>query len=161
MHAAHPRLPPACARTRSQRWRVPLFAAVVSVFHAAVTLAATAEGIAALERERFSAMARGDVATLEPLLADDLTYCHSNGECETKAQFLASLESGRLRYRAIEVQSLAPRRVDGVWVVTGVVAVAADREGEPPAQLRLAFTDVYAPSQAGWQLAAWHSSRAP
>jgi hypothetical protein len=123
--------------------------------------AAAAEIIAATERARFDAMTRQDVQTLDPLLADDLIYCHSSGVCETKAEFLATIESGRLRYRAIVVEQLAPRAVAGAWVVNGVVTVEAETNGEI-LPLRLVFTDVYAPAaDGGWQLTAWHSTRAP
>jgi len=121
----------------------------------------TAEAIAAMERARFEAMTQQNVSALEPLLADDLTYCHSNGLCETKAEFLATIESGRLRYRAIEVEQLTPRLVAGAWVVNGIVAVEAEADGQINS-LRLSFTDVYAPAPGGgWQLTAWHSARSP
>jgi hypothetical protein len=120
-----------------------------------------AEDIEALERARFHAMARQDITALAPLLAEDLTYCHSNGECETKAQFLATIESGRIRYHTIAVERLAPRFVAGVWVVNGVITVDAEIGGTP-AKLRLTFTDVHAPAPGGrWQLTAWHSARVP
>jgi hypothetical protein len=120
-----------------------------------------AEAVAAIERARFEAMTQQDVTALEPLLADDLVYCHSNGLCETKAQFLDTIASGRLRYRAIEVEHLAPRPVAGAWIVNGVVAVEAEADGQINS-MRLSFTDVYAPaSGGGWQLTAWHSARAP
>ena len=35
-----------------------------------------------VERARFAAMTHRDLDALEPLLADDLSYCHSNGRCE-------------------------------------------------------------------------------
>lgn len=120
----------------------------------------TAETIAALERGRFDAMTRQDAAALELLLAEDLTYCHSNGTCETKAEFLATIRSGRLRYRAIEVEQLTPRPAAAAWVVTGVIAVEAEVEGRVT-PLRLTFTDVYVPAPGGWQLMAWHSARIP
>ena len=43
------------------------------------------QDILALEAKRMAAMTRQDVATLEVLLADDLTHTHSRGETDTKA----------------------------------------------------------------------------
>ena len=51
---------------------------------------------------RFDAALRGDVATLDKLLADDLDYCTFRGDCETKAQYIGEVKSGALKYVSIE-----------------------------------------------------------
>ncbi len=51
---------------------------------------------------RFDAALRGDVATLDKLLADDLDYCTFRGDCETKAQYIGEVKSGRLKYVSIQ-----------------------------------------------------------
>jgi hypothetical protein len=68
--------------------------------------------IESLERARSSAMRHWDLNTLQPMLADDLIYCHSNGRRENKAQRLESLQGGRIRYRALNSCRCgrAPRR---------------------------------------------------
>jgi hypothetical protein len=45
--------------------------------------------ILAIERERVAAMVNRDLATLDKILADDLTYTHSGGRTDTKASFVA------------------------------------------------------------------------
>ena len=65
------------------------------------------EEVEQVERRRFAAMVAQDIAALEPLLADDLTYGHSNGEFQNKAEFLETIRGGRLRYEAIGVQGLS------------------------------------------------------
>lgn len=113
-----------------------------------------------LERARFEAMTRQDIAALEPMLADDLVYCHSDGICEGKREFLETLRTGRIRYVALAVLELRPRVYGDVVLFNGVVAI----EGELGGQTRsfnVAFTDAYARRGGAWQLVAWHSTRTP
>lgn len=113
-----------------------------------------------LERARFAAMVRQDVDALAPMLADDLRYCHSNGLCETKSQFLESIRTGSIRYRAIEVRDLHARAADGAMVVHGTIDVDGELRGRA-VRLRLIFTDVYVRRDGRWQLLAWQSTRLP
>ena len=116
--------------------------------------------IAALERRRFEAMVAADGALLEPMLSERLRYCHSNGRCETKGEFLAGLAGGALRYRAIEVLELEPRLVGTAMLVQGRLQLSVEQQGEAQ-QLQVAFTDVCESPTAGWQLVAWQSTRLP
>lgn len=116
--------------------------------------------IGELERKRFAAQVAVDVGVLGELLSDRLRYCHSDGRCETKAQFVEALTGGRMRYRSIEVLELEPRVVGSAMVVHGKVAVAVESQGKP-AQFQLVFTDVYESTVAGWRLVAWQSTRLP
>lgn len=116
--------------------------------------------IGELERKRFAAQVAVDVGVLGELLSERLRYCHSDGRCETKAQFVEALTSGRMRYRAIEVLELEPRVVGSAMVVHGKVGVSVESQGKP-AQFQLVFTDVYESTVAGWRLVAWQSTRLP
>jgi ketosteroid isomerase-like protein len=49
----------------------------------------TVEAVKATDRAWAAATVQGDAAALKNLLADDLTYTHSNGETDTKAVFMA------------------------------------------------------------------------
>jgi ketosteroid isomerase-like protein len=118
------------------------------------------ESVEQVERRRFAAMVAQDVATLEPMLAEELRYVHSNGQLENKAQFLETIRSGRLRYRAINVQELDVRSYDDVAVVIGKLTADAEAGGQAVA-LTLRFTDVYVNRDGRWQLVAWQSARLP
>jgi Domain of unknown function (DUF4440) len=56
--------------------------------------------ILALEDKRYTAMCGGDFATLEAMLHDELLYTHSSGLTDTKATWLASLRSGKTKYKS-------------------------------------------------------------
>lgn len=156
-------LRPAAPRRLATRW--PLGLCVLASLLAAVGPGCTSAparpaDIAALERARFAAMTRQDVAALEPLLAEDLRYCHSNGLCESRAEFLESIGSGSIRYRRIEVLELQPRPAGDAVIVHGTIAVEGEIGGRA-ARMRLLFTDVYVRREGRWQLAAWQSTRLP
>jgi len=122
---------------------------------------ASAAGIVeGVERERFAAMVAVDRPRLERMLADSLRYCHSNGRCETKDEFLANLVSGQMRYRSIEVLEMQPRPVGTAMLVQGRIAIEAEQAGQP-LSLELAYTDVYESRSGVWQMVAWQSTRLP
>jgi ketosteroid isomerase-like protein len=118
------------------------------------------EEVEQVERKRFAAMVAQDIAALEPLLADDLTYIHSTGELENKSQFLETIRGGRLRYEAIDVQELNVRQYDKVALVTGRIVVQA-RAGSRPLTLNVRYTDAYVNRDGHWRLVAWQSTRLP
>lgn len=122
-----------------------------------VSAAGVVEGV---ERERFAAMVAVDRPKLERMLADSLKYCHSNGRCETKSEFIGNLLSGQMKYRSIQVLEIQPRPVGTAMLVQGRVAIEAEQAGEP-LSLRLAYTDVYESRDGVWQMVAWQSTRLP
>lgn len=61
----------------------------------------SAEAIRALEEQRYAAMVAGDVATLEELLDDALTYTHSSGVVDTKASYIAGVRDKVWEYKNI------------------------------------------------------------
>jgi len=54
-----------------------------------------------LEERRYGAMLAADVATLETLLDDALTYTHSSGVVDTKASYLAGVRDKVWEYKHI------------------------------------------------------------
>ena len=113
-----------------------------------------------VERQRFAAMVAANVGTLERLLADELTYTHTTGTTDTKAELLASLSSGALKYLSIEPEEMRARPYDEVGVVTGRAAMKV-RTGGQELAFRIAFTDVYVRRDGRWQMVAWQSTRLP
>jgi hypothetical protein len=135
-----------------------LASAVASASCAAcASLASSESTVLQLERSRFDAMTRQDVRALEPMLADDLVYCHSHGLCETKTEFLGSIGSGSIRYRSVEVLELRPRALDDAVVLNGTIAIEGVLGGETRT-MRLSFLDVYARRNGRWQLIGWQST---
>ena len=79
---------------------------VFPILFAVVGLATAAdksgEAVKAEEKLWASATVAGDEATLGQVLADDLTYTHSNGDTDTKAAFINNLKTGARKYQKLD-----------------------------------------------------------
>jgi hypothetical protein len=120
--------------------------------------AAAREALLAVNAARFNAMVRGDLSGLDTLLAPELTYTHSDGALESKAQFLATLRTGRLRYEAIMPDDLEARVYGKAGVVTGRSAMRV-RVGQDLLQFSIRFTAMYRREGRRWVLVAWQATR--
>ena len=112
------------------------------------------------EIRRFEAMVRGDVAALDDILAEDLTYTHATGVFETKAEFIAKLKSGQTKYESFTPEDVLVRLYGTTSVVTGVARVKVQVKGEH-LSFQLRFTDVYVKKGDRWQMVAWQATRLP
>ncbi len=139
----------------------PLLAATVMLVPAFVVAdSGTSTTVSLLEQRRLESMTRSDLESLAPLLADDLTYTHSNGQLETKDQFLESLRSGRMQYVKIDREGVRLRAYGNTAVITGRARVDVRSEGQDRS-LSLCFTDVWVKRGGRWQMVAWQSTRLP
>ena len=144
-----------------RRWMAPAIAACLLLTTGARAAEPVGQdAILALEDERFRAMIAGDLPTLDRILADDLTYVHSGGQLESKAEFLGRLRSGDLKYKVMRREDVQVRLLDCAAVVTGRVHVEVYAEGEDRS-IVMRFTDVYAQRAGRWRMVAWQSTRIP
>ena len=109
---------------------------------------------------RFKAMVRGDVTALRMALADSLTYTHSSGVHDTKAQFLDSLTLGQLRYTSIIPEARSVRVYGGAGLVTGTARMEVTARGHDT-RFRIRYLAVYVKAPGRWQMVAWQSTRVP
>jgi ketosteroid isomerase-like protein len=124
----------------------------------AQTPAEAEKEIMALDARRITAMVHKDIEALRGLLRDDLTYVHSGGPIETKAQILDELTTGKLHYDAIEQSEHAMRFYGETAVMTGRALLKAT-SGKRPVNFPIRFTAVWVRTQGTWQLAAWQSTK--
>ena len=73
------------------------------------------------EQKRFDAMVANDLAALGGILADELSYTHSTGVQQTKAEFLKDLESGKTRYQRITLVEQHLRLHGSIGIIDGVL----------------------------------------
>jgi hypothetical protein len=118
------------------------------------------EEIIKMEDRRLKAMTQTDTAALDQILADDLTYTHSSGMLETKAQFIDSLKSGRVKYESVECDEVKVRDYGATAVVTGFANFKVQSGGRGTS-FRVRFTDIYVNRGDLWQMVAWQSTRLP
>lgn len=113
-----------------------------------------------LEQKRFAAMIARDTATLDPLLADDLTYTHSNALLENKRHFLETITNRGIEYFVMTPRQTTTRVYDGLVVVNGLVDVQVKVAGAPQT-LTLRYTDAWVNRDGRWQMILWQSTRVP
>ena len=114
------------------------------------------------EKDRFAAMIKGDRAGLEKVLADDLTYTHSNALFESKAEFIKSVTSGTIDYVSIVPSEADWKvRVNGnTAIVNGVAAVNVIDTGKD-LKIKVRYTTVHTNRNGQWQMQAWQATRFP
>jgi ketosteroid isomerase-like protein len=118
------------------------------------------DDIRAADAKRIAALVQGDVAALSPLLAEDLTYTHTNGLVENREQFLAAVSSGKIDYEVVEPSDVQVRVYGNTAVMTGRADMKIKAQGNPMA-FGIRFTSVWVKGEGGWILAAWQSTRLP
>jgi len=133
-------------------------ALLLAVFAGGCAPARPTQSVEELERARFAAMTHQDVTALASMLAPDLSYCHSNGVCETREQILATITGGRLRYKSIRVERMQARAEGDVEITNGTISIDVEENGQN-LTLHLVYTGVYVVRDGRWQLTAWQSTR--
>ena len=119
-----------------------------------------AAAVLALDEERFDAQVAGDKARLEELLAEELHYTHSNALVDTKASYIDSIISGRVRYQQIESSGQNAAVFGDTAVCTGSATLHVTAGGHDR-NLNLRYTDVWVRRSGAWQMVAWQSTLLP
>ena len=142
-----------------------LWIAILLALPAAGTMADTPKAppdpMLAFEAERFRMTAARDIEGVERVLADDLSYCHTTGRCETKEEYIANLRSGRTRYHKIEVLDSRVRYYGDIAILNGRISIDVEAGGQSVKGLKMSYTDVYRRTEGRWLMIAWHSSPLP
>ena len=132
----------------------------VASIHAQTKSAGDADEVKRLEQQRVEALVRGDIKTLEQMLSDDLTYTHSTGRVDTKAEFIGALTSGAVRYHQMDHSDVQARAYNNTVVLTGRSAVRI-RAASDEISFQLRFINIYVKRNGRWQMVAWQSTRLP
>ena len=79
---------------------------------------------------------------------------------ETKATWLASLRSGKTKYKSAVCSDHKVRLAGDTALVTGRATIEAEVNGQPRS-LRLVFLNAWTKTPKGWKFIAWHSTLQP
>ena len=116
------------------------------------------DAVKAADSARVMATIAGDVARLDPLLSDALSYGHADGRVQTKADFLGAVKTNRVKYEAYDYEEANIARVDDeTAIMTGrasLRAIAGDRH----VAFRLRFLSVWRRESGAWRLFAYQST---
>jgi len=102
------------------------------------------------------AMVAGDKAALEKLAMDELSYGHSSGRLENKAEFIATLTSGKAGFSAIELGVQTVNVVDKIALVRHVFNGTRRKEGD---KMKLAILTVWLQHPDQWKLLARQAAK--
>jgi ketosteroid isomerase-like protein len=116
--------------------------------------------ILGLEEQRFKAMIARDFAGLDKLVHAELLYTHSSGVTDTKASWLESMKSGKVKYKSASCSERQVKFFGDVALVRGKAAIEAEIGGQPRT-LKLLFLNAWVRTPQGWKFAAWQSCPQP
>lgn len=125
---------------------------LLSVFGAAAQSTAEKKVAAAVEQLR-KAMVDGDKQALENMVMDELTYGHSGGHIEGKAEFVDKIVSGKSDFVTIDLS-------DQKIIIKGHTAIvrhtlnAKTNDGGKPGEVHLLVLLVWQKTGGHWKLLA-------
>jgi ketosteroid isomerase-like protein len=116
------------------------------------------KAVLSIDGERAEAQIKQDAATLDRLLSDDLTYVHASGLVQSKAEFIADLQSSKRVYKSITNSDVKVRVLQGTAIITSKSEINVSFDGKEN-DLSLQVIEVYAKRNERWQLIAYQSTR--
>lgn len=120
---------------------------------------AKADVLAAMDAWKTATMKK-DGAALEKLLHPDLTYSHSSGKNETKAEVIQVVTKGKAKVESIKFSDTTVRVYGNSALVRGVVDIVNNTDGKTtPAHLNILH--VWVKGASGWQLVGRQATRLP
>ena len=141
--------------------RVQLVVSAVALAASAIRSPAqpsAATAVRAAQHARFTALMHRDSIALDTLLGAALRYTHSNGDHETKAQYLLTVMSGRIRYESIEPDSVDVQVLGNVATTIGRSRMQVVNTGTP-ATFSIRFSETYVRRGTRWELVLYQAAR--
>ena len=115
---------------------------------------------AALERELVAAIAAGDLATYDRIVADDYVAFEASGKTTPKAEIVASYRSGARRYTNLEIFDVE-ERIYGDTAVVSAKTKGLRKEGDRDVPNRVRYVRVYARRDGRWRAVAQMAAPIP
>ena len=116
--------------------------------------------VLAAEDRRYEALLGPDLPALERLFHERLSYAHSSGVRDTKAEYLAKIASGYYDYQRSEHPVERVELLGDTAVVVGRMNADLRVEGTPK-QLDVLALAVWTREAGEWQLVAYASTPLP
>lgn len=114
----------------------------------------------AAEDRRYRAVVDGDLAVLEELFADELSYAHSSGDVDTRETYLEKLRTRYYVYRRIDHPVDRVVLVGDCALVVGRMVADLEVQGRPKQLDQLALA-VWTRARGPWQLLAFAPTPLP
>ena len=104
------------------------------------------------------AMLKGDGGALEQLCADQMSYGHSAGRIETKAQFIAASTSGKSTWNFINLSDQSVNAVDDSAIARHILIGETLSDGKTTA-IKIGILMVWQKQSGEWRLLARQAYR--
>ena len=121
---------------------------------------AAEQAVLKADNARFAAMLKADTAALEKLLADELSYTHSNASVQDKAAFISDIKTGKIKYLTMEASDQKARVFGNMAIVTGGASVHVIQNGND-LTFKIRYTNAHINRGGSWQMVAWQATRLP
>jgi ketosteroid isomerase-like protein len=109
--------------------------------------------VAAVVEKLRVAMISGNKADLESVTSTDLTYGHSGGKIQNRADFVADISSKRSDFKTIELTKQSVTIQNNIAIVRHVL-VADTNDGGKPAHITLGIVLVLKKEKKDWKIIA-------
>lgn len=106
----------------------------------------------AVEKLR-AAMISGERAALEAIASDSLSYGHSGGNVQNKAEFVEGIASGKSDFVTIDLSEQTVSVVNNVAVVRHVLT-ATTNDGGKPGNVKIKILLVWVKEKGKWKMLA-------
>jgi ketosteroid isomerase-like protein len=138
---------------------LPIFAIMLSTTLLPAQTADEKAVAAAVEKLR-TAMVASDQAALENLAADDISYGHSNGLVENKAQFVDQFVTGKSDFVIITLSDQTVKIVGDAAIVRHRL-VADTNNNKVPGKVDIIILMVWQKQKGEWKLLARQAAKIP
>ncbi len=106
------------------------------------------------------AMISADGAVLEQLASDELSYGHSNGNIQSKQEFISSFTSGESVFVSIEISGQKVQIIDNTAIVRHILSAETNDKGKGPGSVKISILLVWInDEEQGWKLVARQAVR--
>jgi ketosteroid isomerase-like protein len=130
----------------------------ILAFSPVAVMADDLDDVRAADLRRISALIHADRPALDAVLADELSYGHSDGRVQTKAELLVALEGGAVTYQSYDGPSPVVRVHGNVATLSGTAELRATARGTRM-QLWIRYLAVYVKHGDAWRLTDYQSTR--
>ena len=111
--------------------------------------------VIALQKKFQKASVDGDMPALSALLTDNATLIHGNGQVQTKAEYINSITSGKMKFTTYDLKDSKVIFFKDGAIVVGLadIALAAPHDASAsPHLLHMRISSVWVRKLDGWQL---------
>jgi len=137
---------------------VAVTASLPLVLFAQRHVSAAEQELVAIDEQRMDALRRGDPSPLQKIYADDYTLVTGLGQVRSKADQIAELKSGRLRYASIDSVERQVRLYGDVGVIVSRQRAVIFQNGRQVTSGDERVTRVYKKMNGAWRVIATHAT---